>query len=443
MLPRRSIRSRTFQPVLTAHQHHPESKLIFKHLLLAKLWGKFMHTFCTKSLVLLVFIFWGGYSVFAQDTSQKSSVFITTKDADFYVGGQPFRFAGTNAYYLPTYEKINPRFVDESLDAFQEAGITVIRMWGFYDGLPQYSADITLQPQAGVYNETDLRHLDNVIAKAKRRGIRVILALLNYWKELGGVPQYNKWAGNPDGDMAYFIDDPNTQRWYKEYINMLLNRTNSITGIKYKDEPGIFSWEIIGEARLPDGDPKRLRDWYQEMARYIKKIDPNHLVATGEEGFESNIPLKYSAKQYSNTYVLNSNLGTSYLLNTSIPEIDYGTAHWYPTLYGFKDHSYEQILRAQRAWLLDHITIAEEQGKPFLLGEYGYAGWGNPQQLMIYKELWKLAEREQMDGSLLWQFTVDSTKCFESGGNICWPGGRKDHLLYESFLKHITALNTP
>lgn len=371
----------------------------------------------------------------------QSSEIVSVDNADFVVDGEPFYFAGTNAYYLPTYEKIDPSVVDDAMDAFEEAGVTVVRMWAFYDGPPQNSGDISLQPEAGEYNEEDLRHLDNVIAKGKEHGIRFVLTLVNYWDQLGGIQQYNEWAGNADGGMEYFIRNSQTQELFKDYISMLLNRENTQTGVDYKDEPAVFSWEIINEGRLSGGDPDELRDWYQDIAQFIKSEDPNHMVSTGEEGFDEGTPSEYSTDQYSNTYVLRAQEGSSYIQNTAIPEIDYGTAHWYPSEWGFGNSVDQDMINAQHAWLSDHAEIAENEGKPFVLGEYGFPGWGDDRVLENYEDLWSHAESIDMDGSLLWQFTADGTKCWEYGGNICWPDGRQDSELYEAFIEHTQQVN--
>lgn len=374
--------------------------------------------------------------------------FVTAENGNFVLNGETFRFAGTNAYYLHNYEKLDPGVVDRALDLFQDAGVSVVRMWGFYDGYDcGYSRndrnENVIQTAPGEYSEEALRDLDRVIAKGKERGIKFNLALVNYWNELGGICQYNTWAGasNPNRNMDFFINNEQTQKWYKDYVSMLLNRVNTVTGVAYKDEPAIFSWQIANEGRNTGADPKILRDWYQEMAQYIKSIDPNHMVSTGEEGFDNGTPSQYSVDQYSNDYVIRANEGTSYLLNTAIPEIDYGTAHWYAPDFGL-GHSVDQnMINAQHAWIKDHAEIAASEGKPFVLSEYGFPSWGDSSVEAAYDDLWSLAEEIQLDGSMLWQLTADETKCYEFGGNICYPGGRTDTNLYNSFKSHIETMN--
>jgi len=373
--------------------------------------------------------------------------FVYIQNSMFALDGNEFRFAGTNAYYLPNYAKIDPSVVESTFNTFKAAGITVVRMWAFYDGYDcGYSSidadENVIQISPGVYSEEALQDLDFVIARGKQQGIRFILPFINFWDELGGICQYNTWAGadNPSGNMDFFLSNEKTQQWFKQYIHMLLNRVNIYTGVAYKNEPAILSWQIMNEGRYRDQNPEILRDWYREIAQYIKSIAPDHLVGTGEEGFDHNKPSVYSINQYSNGYPLRANEGTSYLLNTAIPEIDYGNAHWYPSEYGYGHNITENLLAAQNAWLTDHSNIAKQLGKPFVLGEYGFPGWGDERVAAMYTALWSKAEEIGLDGSLLWQLTSDYTKCTEYGGNICWPGGREDTKVFLAFMNHINNM---
>jgi len=402
---------------------------------------------CLK-LVLTLFLIQCDSAINGVPVDTNAVHFVKVEDGDFVLNGEVFRFAGTNAYYLPNYEKIDPDLVDRTLNAFQETGIRVVRMWAFYDGFDcGYSrtdpSENVIQTAPGVYNERALQDLDRVIAKGSERGIYFILPLLNYWDELGGICQYNHWAGvaNPGRNMAGFLASEQAQQWFRDYVSMLLNRVNTITGVAYKNDPAIFSWQIINEGRNSGQDPDILRDWYQEMARFIKSIDSNHLVGTGEEGFDEGIPAGYTTGDYTNLYVFRANEGTSYIRNTTIPEIDYGSAHWYPQDFGFGWEPSQAMLRAQEAWMRDHQAIAAEMGKPFIVGEYGYQGWGDSRQEQVYEHFWSVAEELRINGTLMWQLTTGHPKCTEFGGNICWPGGRRDATLYSRLREHVNRMS--
>ena len=396
--------------------------------------------------------FFDGLTVTTEEIPESVSPFVTTTGTNFIKDGNPYKFAGTNAYYLVQYEKINSTVVDDALDAFETAGIEVIRMWGFYNGAPRDSNgnDPTLQPNRGEWNETDLRHLDSVMAKCADRGITIVFSLLNYWQQLGGVVVYNEWNGesNPDGadKMHKFINGPQTE-WFKDYIEMILNRTNTVTGVQYKNDPTVFAWEIINEARNAGTmggtnleRAEELRDWYQEIAQFIKGIDSNHLVTTGEEGFDidgTDAGTPYQEGRYSNTYILRANQGTSYVRNTQIPEIDFGQYHTYMQNFGFSTNYTPEYKEAMLAFIEDHHHIAESAGKPAISGEYGVEAWGDARAMDMYPDFWGECEAEGVQGTLLWQFTHNHVKCYEYGGNICYPAGRIDTEEYNAFVNHI------
>ncbi|MFH1263567.1 MAG: cellulase family glycosylhydrolase [Pseudomonadota bacterium] len=352
-------------------------------------------------------------------------------EGKFRVSGANFYSAGTNAYYLQVYQKLNSNVVDTALDLFAANDVRVIRIWAFYDGSDcgTLAGEPVIQTAAEVYDETALTYLDQVVKKIKDRGLYVILTAANYWQELGGVCQYVKWDGfagagghNPTAAEAnHFFTSAQIKTWYKAYLSMLANRVNTATGVAYKDEPVIFSWELMNEARNPGANESILRDWYQEMAKYLKSIDTNHMVATGEEGFDEGSPSAY-ATTYSNTYFMRAGEGTSYIANTAIPEIDFAGMHVYPDVFGFNPVG---VWAADGStYITDHAAIAAAAVKPMIVGEYGSGwndGWTADSTFKndVYTTWWSTIEGNASIGAdLVWQFTA-ATKCSESGGNIC------------------------
>ena len=75
-----------------------------------------------------------------------------------------------------------------------------------------------------------------------------------------------------------FYTDPTIRQYYKDWIRTLVTRTNSITGVKYVDDPTIFSWELANEPRSGDNYEKNngltpgslVCNWAKEMSAYIK-----------------------------------------------------------------------------------------------------------------------------------------------------------------------------
>ncbi|THU51317.1 hypothetical protein C4D60_Mb06t29750 [Musa balbisiana] len=46
-----------------------------------------------------------------------------------------------------------------------------------------------------------------------------------------------------------FYTNPVVKGYYKNHIQRLLTRINSITNVAYKDDPTIMAWELINEPR--------------------------------------------------------------------------------------------------------------------------------------------------------------------------------------------------
>ena len=138
------------------------------------------------------------------------------------------------------------------LDDLVCLSLPVARIWGFNDS--KDASSIRRSPEEG-FREEGLRGLDQAVWEAKRRGIRLVIPLVNNWGEYGGLPAYAAWASKAFGG-TYTHDDfftnPQMKQWWKDYVYMLVNRVNTFTGVAYKDEPAILAWEIGERAALPE-----------------------------------------------------------------------------------------------------------------------------------------------------------------------------------------------
>jgi mannan endo-1,4-beta-mannosidase len=367
------------------------------------------------------------------------SPFVTVSGTKFYSNGSEFYFGGSNAYYLITYEKINPTLINYTLDSYAANNVTVARIWGHYDGeisaCGYWSGDPAIQITPGVYNETNFQLLDSVVKKAKDRNIKLILTFTNFWGAHGGICAYSTWAGYPEDNSpnatsaAIFYENETVKGWYKDYIQTVLNRTNVYTGIKYKDEPTIMAWELMNEPRYPGTNGTPMRDWTRNIIQYIKSIDSNHLVSNGEEGFDVNSPTNYT-QNYTNTYWMRVSDGTSFILNSQIPELDFLSLHLYPATFGMTNEIVDGV-----AYVKDHADIADMVGKPLILGEYGSDEEGSGDssgKIDIYLAWWNISENRAA-GDLLWEYVYDGTKCNEFGGNIC---DDRDVAILELYKRH-------
>lgn len=202
-------------------------------------------------------------------------VFVTRNGAGFDLGGQPFRFGGTNNYYLHYKSQA---MVDDVFADAAAMNLKVIRAWSSLEcggdkpnsaGACSQGADYWMQrwstAEGGPVHNTGpngLQKLDYMLAKANQLGIKLILPLVNNWPDFGGMDQYVTWYGLQYHDQFY--TDARIRQDYKDWFATLANRTNSITGVQYKNDPAIFSWESrtnrgASTRRCPRRAPARSR----------------------------------------------------------------------------------------------------------------------------------------------------------------------------------------
>ena len=304
------------------------------------------------------------------------------------VGGEPYRIDGTNTYYLMVYAA-DPdlrRHVDEVLDAAVEMGLNAIRTWAFNDGPEEWNA---LQPVPGEFDERVLRGLDYVVEQAGERGLRLILPFVNYWPDYGGMDQYVAWSPTARRRDDFYSDD-----WcraaYREQVRTIVERVNTWTGVAYCDDPTILAWELANEPRSPS-DPTgfTLHRWIEEMAGFVKGLDPNHLVSVGMEGFFGRWTGGWNPPRWP------GGQGTDFVWHHEPADVDLATFHLYP------DHWWMHPADGIR-WIRDHLRAADELGKPVLLEEFGKRG--APQVRERCFRAWDdaLGEREPAAGSMFW-----------------------------------------
>lgn len=244
-------------------------------------------------------------------------------------------------YWLALDENVPPATVDyptqfrvdDALDSVVEMGATVVRTFA---ALSVGTAK-GIQPTLGVFNETALTYLDYVVKACKDRGLRLILPLVDsanpsspYY--FGGTKTYTDWRSLANSD--FFWTDATVLEDYKLHIRTILTRVNTLTGIRYCDEPTIMAWETANEAHTI-GNVYPATSWTQAVATYIRSIAPRHLIVNGE----------YTASAGINANTL------------AIREIDLASNHYYP-------------MNATN--VANNGSTAATSGKAFYAGEYGW-----------------------------------------------------------------------
>lgn len=115
----------------------------------------------------------------------------------------------------------------------------------------------------------------------------------------------------------------------------------------------------------PSGD--KLQAWIEEMAVYVKSVDPKHLLEIGLEGFYGpSTPQRLQCNP--NTYA--QQVGTDFIRNHQNLGVDFASVHIYPDSWISQSAS-EAHLEFTRSWMQSHIDDAEFLNMPVLFAEFG------------------------------------------------------------------------
>jgi mannan endo-1,4-beta-mannosidase len=234
-----------------------------------------------------------------------SNQFVRAEGTHLMLGRQRFYYYGANCFYLPYFAQDTNVVVgaqswrdmaDEVLARCSAWDVKVIRVFAFNEeNLQEFIVpygDWRFQTSPGVYREEALSGLDYVLNRADELNLFLVLCFVNNWDAYGGIGWYVTQSPTTDKNMAgdahhdQFYTDTWCRQWYKDHVATLVSRTNSINGRVYRDDPTIVAWQLANEPRCKsDTSGNTMKNWVYEMAAYIKSVDPNHMVSTGEEGW--------------------------------------------------------------------------------------------------------------------------------------------------------------
>ncbi|KAI9051761.1 hypothetical protein LZ554_004029 [Drepanopeziza brunnea f. sp. 'monogermtubi'] len=314
----------------------------------------------------------------ATSNSSRPKGFPYAQGPNFMLDGEPFLFAGSNAYWLPFIN--SPADVEQTLKEARRAGQKVIRTWAFGDqnetyipgGLPRYGVNASVYFQSWKDGQATintgpngLQVLDQVVKLAEDNDLKLIMALTNNWADYGGMDVYTVNLGGTYHDDFYHV--PEIIAAFKTYAGAVVER--------YKDSPAIFAWELANEPRCnADGTrnlprspgtnctAKTLEAWYRDTASFIKSVDEHHMVTWGGEGG--------FLEEGATDWAYNGADGGDFYAELALPEMDFGTFHLYPDWWS------KSVSWADQ-WIVDHGVAQQRLQKPVLFEEYG---WLSPEQ---------------------------------------------------------------
>ena len=326
-----------------------------------------------------------------------------TRDGDKLMeGDRQFRFIGFNLQAIyPNYLAGYPGFsfgnkspddweLEDLVKSASIMGASVIRYYSIAAG--DQPGDLEKNVMGpGVFSEIAFERLDKLLELCNRYGVRIQIGLIchNFNSPRGddaettiGSPwTYVKWRGKDNYNDFY--TDPELREDFKKTVEYVLNRENTHTGVKYKDDPAIFAWETGNEIDSPD-------EWVSDIAAYIKSIDKNHLLIDGRFGAV-------------NAARLNGAYSTGWITEVMLSDqnIDIISDHFYPWVTPKADY-----IAATNAIL--ELTRGK---KAFVVGEFGFM-YGDGA-----KEFLDFIVDSDCAGAMWWSMTFRNSK-----GGYYWSG---------------------
>jgi mannan endo-1,4-beta-mannosidase len=387
-----------------------------------------------KQLVLAAFALIAGAAVLFGISSWRSAGkrgragFVQSNDFRFVVDGRPFRFVGANVSVM--YRDEDRARMPGTLAEAAKLGIKVVRVWASGEGgandvkpiadFNDWPRTHSFRNKPNEWNEAEFTFLDRVLAEAARNGLRVQLCLGNWWRDTGGVTQYLRWAGvnGADDDKApfginkevamQFYTNETARRLYREHLEKIASRRNTVTGTMYRDDPTIFGYELMNEAQCVTGRWEERRAWFAEMSSYLKSLDPSHLVAPGDWGYRSGAERR------------------EWLKDHALPNIDYCDVHIYPK----DDHDLSVDSKEElRDFIANRVAAAYSLKKPLVFGEFGMGpeGFKGISEIDWYRAYFDHTAREGVGGTMFWIITPDPQR----GYGVTYSSSRDAALLAE------------
>ena len=164
--------------------------------------------------------------------------------------------------------------IEDALESVRQMGGQVVRTYVVSvhrEGSDM--GDVVHVRGPGEFNEEGFRALDKVIEVARRKGIRVIIPLVDQHKWWGGIGEYAAFRGKPAD--AFWTDRADHRRFQGDGP-LCASRARTFT----RASPIATSRRSLAGRRATKSI--RTPEWTREIAAYIKELDPNHLVIDGK-----------------------------------------------------------------------------------------------------------------------------------------------------------------
>ncbi len=272
----------------------------------------------------------------ARQAPEALANFITRKGDALMDGENEFRFISYNVPALTARvfngkSSVTEYEQEDAIRTIAQMGGQALRVYVFsVKGGTANRNNASHVNTPGDYSEYLFQDFDRMLRLCNKYGIRVIVPFIDNYPHHGGINEFAAFQGKT---LTAFYTNPQIKQDFKALISYVLNRTNTYTGVKYKDDKAILAWELGNElAYSPD-------DWMSEMAAYIKSEDPNHLVMDG---------------QYKND-------GKIKAVSLNDPNIDICTLHYVDNIFDLRKQS-----KGKKPFVLGEFFVGKSEILPLL-----------------------------------------------------------------------------
>lgn len=305
--------------------------------------------------------------------------FVSVQNGHFRLKGKPYYYIGANYWYgglVPNDTKGKER-IRKELNFLNANGVKNLRVMAGAEGEGQINGvsrvEPALQTKPGIFRKELLTGLDFLLAEMGTREMKAVIFLSNNWEWSGGFLQYLNWNGliadsvlrrklSWDEMRDYvknFYSCQSCINQYNNQVKLIINRVNSITKKKYKEDPVIMSWEIANEPRPMR--PSAIEDYKKFIsgtAFFIRSFDKQHLVTIGCEGEMGSENMDVFKSIHADR------------------NIDYATIHIWPKNWSwFRDtaiaKSFDTVVNKTGEYINKHAEVSRLLGKPLVIEEFG------------------------------------------------------------------------
>lgn len=221
---------------------------------------------------------------------------------------------------------------------------------------------------------------------------------------------------------------------FKTYVKTMLDRANIYTGVSLKNDPTIMAIGLSNEPHtsdyyecllsnvggITDEDCRKfdrqsyqkfapgtiVYNWLTEMSQYVKSIDSNHLVSTGEEAYRTSHDDASCLDRHQ--WIHDGSKGVDFARNSSIPSVDLMSTHLYPDNWAVPASELDWF---DRCIIRDRARLAAKNGKVIYLEESGFSETAYPGKPDDYRRerahylsrMFAYANRAGFQGTMVWQ----------------------------------------